>query len=172
VFYEGSNIETNSRTLFSGSLHKFSPPEVALSSQGSGRPRTHAHEQGDGQLKHTSLASFEYELPSALRQLLLRRAGVLICPGNLESKITSMFIRTARCQSNRPEPFISAVDCSLSVLFLLLIVFLWLRLWALGLCDRDRRFLLHWLIWLDYRFLLRRNGLLRIAMLRVALFLI
>ena len=33
-----------------------------------------------------------------------------------------------------------------------------------GLCDRDRRFLLHWLIRLDYRFLVRRNGLLRIAM--------
>ena len=30
-------------------------------------------------------------------------------PGNLETKITSMFIRTARCQSNRPEPPISPV---------------------------------------------------------------
>src|ERR1035438_10056645 len=78
VFYEGSNIETNSRTLFSSSLHKFSPPEVVLSSSVSGRPRTHAYEQGDGQLKHPSLVSFEYELPSALRQLLLRRAGFLI----------------------------------------------------------------------------------------------
>src|ERR1035438_6506941 len=53
VFYEGSSIETNSRTLFSSSLHKFSPPEVVL-------------------------ASFEYELPSALSKLLLRRAGFLI----------------------------------------------------------------------------------------------
>jgi len=34
--------------------------------------------QGDGQFKHPSLASFEYELPSALRQLLLRRTGFLI----------------------------------------------------------------------------------------------
>jgi hypothetical protein len=32
VFYEGSKIETNSRTLFSGSLNQFSPPEVVLSS--------------------------------------------------------------------------------------------------------------------------------------------
>jgi hypothetical protein len=31
VFYKGSNIETNSRTLFSGSLNQFSPPEVVLS---------------------------------------------------------------------------------------------------------------------------------------------
>jgi hypothetical protein len=59
-------------------LNQFSPPEVALSSWVSGRPRTHAYEQGDGQFKHPSLASFEYELPSALRRFLLRRAGFLI----------------------------------------------------------------------------------------------
>jgi hypothetical protein len=34
--------------------------------------------KGDGQFKRPSLASFEYELPAALRQLLLRRAGFLI----------------------------------------------------------------------------------------------
>lgn len=32
------------------------------------------------------------------------------------------------------------------MLFLLLILFLWLRLRTLGLCDRDYRFLLHGLI--------------------------
>jgi len=91
-----------------------------------------------------------------------------------EPKITSTFIRTARCQSNRPEPSISPVKstCSLGVLFLLLIVFLWFRLRTLGLCDRDRWFLLHRLIRLDYGFLLRRSGLLRIAMLWVEIFLI
>ena len=35
-------------------------------------------EQGNGQFKYPSLASFEYELLSALRQLSLRRAGFLI----------------------------------------------------------------------------------------------
>ena len=84
-------------------------------------------------------------------------------PGDLEARITWTFIRTARCLSNRPEPSISPVqiDLSLSVLFLLLILFLWLRLRTLGLSDRDHRFLLDGLIRLDYRFLLRRNGLLR-----------
>jgi hypothetical protein len=50
---------------------------------------------------------------------------------------------------------------ALSVLFLLLILFLWLRLRTLGPSDRDHRFPLDGLIRLDYRFLLRRNGLLR-----------
>jgi hypothetical protein len=58
------------------------------------------------------------------------------------------------------------------VLFLLLILFLWLRLRTLGLCDRDHRFLLHGLIRLDYGLLLRRSGLLRIAMLWIEIFLI
>src|ERR1039457_436274 len=96
----------------------------------------------------------------------------VFAPAPVKLKSLPRFIRTARCQSNRPEPSISPVDCRLSVLFLLLIVFLWLRLRTLGLRDRDHRFLLHGLIRLDYWFLLRRSGLLRIAMLRVALFLI
>jgi len=61
---------------------------------------------------------------------------------------------------------------SLSVFLLRLIVFFRFRLRNFGLCDRDHRFLLHWLIRLDYRFLLRRSGLLRIAMLRITIFLI
>ncbi len=61
---------------------------------------------------------------------------------------------------------------SLSMFLLRLIMFFRFRLRNLGLCDRDHRFLLHWLIRLDYRFLLRRSGLLRIAMLRVPIFLI
>ena len=65
----------------------------------------------------------------------------------------------------------SQSTAALSLLFLL-IVFLWFRQRTLGLCDRDHWFLLHWLIRLDYGFLLRRSGLLRIAMLWVAVFLI
>ena len=65
----------------------------------------------------------------------------------------------------------SQSTAALSLLFLL-IVFLWFRQRTLGLCDRDHWFLLHWLIRLDYGFLLRRSGLLRIAMLWVAIFLI
>ena len=61
---------------------------------------------------------------------------------------------------------------SLRVFLLWLIVFFRFRLRNFGLCDRDHRFLLHWLIRLDYRFLLRWSGLLRIAMLRITIFLI
>ena len=61
---------------------------------------------------------------------------------------------------------------SLSMFLLRLIVFFRFRLRNLGLCDRDHRFLLHWLIGPDYRLLLRWNGLLRIAMLQVTIFLI
>ena len=61
---------------------------------------------------------------------------------------------------------------SLSVFLLRLIVFFRFRLRNFGLCDRDHRFLLHWLIRLDYRFLFRRNRLLRIARLRITIFLI
>ena len=43
-----------------------------------------------------------------------------------------------------------------------MIVFLWFRLWALRLCDRDHWFLLHWLARLVSWFLLR-NGLLRLG---------
>ncbi len=57
----------------------------------------------------------------------------------------------------------------LSMLFLLLIVFLCFRLRALGWHGRHHRFLLRWL---DYGFLLRRNGLRRIAILRVTIFLL
>jgi hypothetical protein len=71
VFYEGSNIETNSRTLFYVSLRKFSPPEVALSLLRFQEDRVPTHtNKGHGQFKHPSLVSFEYELPSALRPLL------------------------------------------------------------------------------------------------------
>jgi hypothetical protein len=61
--------------------------------------------------------------------------------------------------------------CSLSLLLLLSIRFLWFRLRTLGLGDRSGRFLLYWLVRLVSRFLLR-NGLLRIAMSWVAIFLI
>ncbi len=61
---------------------------------------------------------------------------------------------------------------SLSVFLLRLIVFFRFRLRNFGLCDRDHRFLLYWLIRLDYWFLLRWSGLLRIAMLRITIFLI
>jgi hypothetical protein len=96
-----------------------------------------------------------------------------IRPGGLEAKITSTFIRTALCQSNCPEPSISPVQihCSLSLLFLLLIVFLWFRLRTLGRSARDLRFLLHWLVRLLSGFLLR-TGVLRIDILWVPMFLI
>jgi hypothetical protein len=72
-------------------------------------------------------------------------------------------------QWNRPEPSIRrSKPLCLSLLFLLLIVFVVFRLRTLGLSARDLLFLLNWLV---SRFLLR-TGLLRIAVLRIARFLI
>ena len=82
--------------------------------------------------------------------------------GGLEAKITSIFYQ-ALCRSNRAE--------DLSLLLLVLIVFFLFRLRILGLSARVLLFLLYWLVRLASRFLLR-TGLLRIAMLWVATFLI
>src|ERR1700679_1875585 len=70
---------------------------------------------------------------------------------------------TARWQSSYPD--------SLSLLLLLLILFLWFRLRTLRLPARVLRFLLHWLVRLGSRFLLR-TGLLLIDTLWSAIFLI
>jgi hypothetical protein len=61
------------------------------------------------------------------------------------------------------------IHFNLSMLFLLLIVSLCFRLRVLGRHGWHHRFLLHWR---DYGFLLRRNGLRRIAILRVTIFLL
>ncbi len=104
------------------------------------------------------------------RCLCIRR----VHPSSLETEITFTLLRTARfSRTVLSLPFHQfQIPCSLGVFLLRLIVFFRVRLRNLGLCNRDHRFLLHWLIRLDYRFLLRRGGLLRIAMLRVAIFLI
>jgi len=65
----------------------------------------------------------------------------------------------------------SQIRWSLSLLFLLLIVFLRFRLRTLGLCDRGHLFLLHWLTRLVSRFLLRAR-VLRIDILWFAFLLI
>src|ERR1039457_3479262 len=88
-----------------------------------------------------------------------------------DDQITSTFLRTALCKSNRPDPSISPIQIrSLSWLFLLLIVFFLRRLRGFGLSGRDLLLRLHWHVWLGYRFLVLR--LLRIAVLWFAKFLI
>ena len=66
--------------------------------------------KGDGQFKRPSLASFEYELPAALRQLLLRRASFLIL--NLQIIHDLRHVRHPSCRFLGARALVFRVDFS------------------------------------------------------------
>ena len=66
--------------------------------------------KGTGSSKYPSLASFEYELPSALSQLLLQRAGFLIL--NLQIIHDLRHVRHPSCRFLGARTLVFRVDFS------------------------------------------------------------